>query len=76
MCIRDRYYTDGKNAKDFNLSGSEKEIFESLINPDSENLRKVPDSFNPTLFKNDKSIKAEDVYKRQFFRVWIWQKET
>ncbi|WP_308578119.1 SpaA isopeptide-forming pilin-related protein, partial [uncultured Parvimonas sp.] len=54
------YYTDGKNAKDFNLSGSEKEIFESLINPDSENLRKVPDSFNPTLFKNDKSIKADN----------------
>ena len=54
------HYTDGKNAEDFNLSGSEKEIFESLINANSENLRKVPDSFNPTLFKNDKSIKADN----------------
>lgn len=54
------HYTDGKSAQDFKLSGSEKEIFESLINANSENLRKVPDSFNPTLFKNDKSIKADN----------------
>ncbi|MBK1467932.1 SpaA isopeptide-forming pilin-related protein, partial [Parvimonas parva] len=54
------HYTDEKSAQDFKLSGSEKEIFESLINPNSENLRKVPDSFNPTLFKNDKSIKADN----------------
>lgn len=53
------HYTDDKTADDSNLSGTEKEIFEELINSNSEELRKVPDDFKPSVFQNDKTIMAD-----------------
>ncbi|MDK8278531.1 MAG: SpaA isopeptide-forming pilin-related protein, partial [Peptostreptococcus anaerobius] len=53
------HYTDGKTADNFNLSGTERKIFEELINSNSEELRKVPDDFKPSIFQNDTKIMAD-----------------
>ncbi|WP_303972019.1 SpaA isopeptide-forming pilin-related protein [Streptococcus merionis] len=48
------YVIDNKKAADFNLSGTELEIFNKLISPDL----KAPTDFAPVFFKNDRSIQA------------------
>ncbi|MEY8463453.1 SpaA isopeptide-forming pilin-related protein [Streptococcus merionis] len=45
---------DNKQATDFNLSGTELEIFNKLISPDL----KAPADFTPVFFKNERSIQA------------------